>query len=384
MRLEGFVDYWAHRIARHPANSADAAAASVRMSEALDAEIGYGDTPERAEIIARLRAEAARIRAADRFMDGYDDPWGPAGRYGRCYATPVPVRKWTDLSPHSGRLDDYINQMLSAKKYGRSPVETAMPDQVWFDEYPCDFNPEGEKQMDKIDWHKPLRALWSDGSPQDGKVYTYKSGKQRVVWIDDRVYPVDDKGCAVAEVWYEGDRYAKVKRGALKGQRIVENVPEEKFFVGLARSHGGAYWLTDGGMPTTKAVLECWALCVRDEPHWIVDTRQSALIPEPVKHDPKDWTVVRVYDCDGQTESFGMMTEADAIQRSVRVGGTVVRVRTTPAPADTARYIQLYRRAGSNGPWAINAFPGPRQEYTWKEADKKNGYNEYVNVKVRD
>ena len=267
-----------------------------------------------------------------------------------------PVRKWTEMPTYTGRLDDYVNQMLSAKK----------------------FNTEGEKQMEKIDWHKPLRAFKTPGHEVvDAKVYTYKSGRQRVVWVDERVYPVDDQGRAVANVDYE-------LNWVQKGHQIVENVPEEKFFVGLYRHFGnGTYWLTDCGQTTTMGVLNSWKRLMADQPHWIVDTRKSAEPPKAIAHDPKDWAVVFHGDEDDSAAcDEALMTKTAAELRSFGMG-TAVRVRTTPAPVDTSRYIQLYRRAGTNEAWRINALDG-RQEFTWEGADKKSGWNEYVNVKVRD
>ncbi len=62
-----------------------------------------------------------------------------------------------------------------------------------------------------------------------------------------------------------------------------------------------------------------------------------------------------------------------------------MRVRTTPPPADTARYIHLYRDF-KKGPWVINAFGKGRQEMTWAEAKTQARYlsNEHCVVKVRD
>lgn len=249
-------------------------------------------------------------------------------------------------------------------------------------------NSEGEKGMDKkIDWHKPLRALtvYANGrcepTPGDPKVYTYKSGKQRVIWVEDRVYPVDEQGCAVADVDYHNGR------GVYYGYQIVENVPEEKFFLGLFRTPDGSYVITDGGAPgTLKNLEEVWKPCFRaHEPHWIVDTRKSAAQPDPVKHDPEDWAVVYVNSVGGTT-TFDMMTKDQA--EAARLGPQchVVRTRTTPPPADTARYIQLYRRAGTNEAWRINAFGKGRQEMTWAEAKTQARYlsNEHCVVKVRD
>lgn len=289
----------------------------------------------------------------NRFMDGYDDPWGPAGRYG-------------------GKLVNWMAQSRAGVSV--DDLGEAVPEEK--------FNNEGEKQMEKIDWSKPLWALrmYGDGTtePKSDKVYTFKSGKQRVIWVEDRVYPVDDNGYAVADVNY-GEHYVT------KGYRIVENVPEEKFFVGLARQLDGVYWLTDCGQTTTMGVLNSWKRLMADQPHWIVDTRKSAEPPKAIEHDPEDYITVWFDEADDdepRTSSF-LMTKSEAEACVYRPGEQVVRVRTTPAPVDTSRYIQLYRRAGTNEAWRINALDG-RQEFTWEGADKKSGWNEYVNVKVRD
>ena len=270
-----------------------------------------------------------------------------------------PVCKWAEMPTHAGRLDDYVNQTLSAKK----------------------FNTEGEKQMEKIDWHKPLRALNSHGEPQDEEARTYKSGKQRVVWVDERVYPVDDQGRATAEVWYSGDRHSWPRVGALKGSKLVENAPEEKFFLGLYRPGNGQYEITDCGQTTTMGVLNRWKRLMADQPNWIVDTRKSAEPPKAIEHDPKDY--VTIYTRRDDTFTSHLMTKAKAEAYVSEPGEQVVRVRTTPAPVDTSRYIQLWRSKESD-PWRINKLGDGRQEYTWEEADKKTGYHEYVNVKVRD
>lgn len=244
-------------------------------------------------------------------------------------------------------------------------------------------NSEGEKGMDKkIDWHKPLRALtvYANGrcepAPGDPKVYTYKSGKQRVIWVEDRVYPVDEQGCAVADVDYHNGR------GVYYGYQIVENVPEEKFFLGLSRSPNGAYWLPSGGVPTTMSVLAPWSQLMKGAPHWIVDTRKSAAQPDPVKHDPEDWAVVYVNSVGGTT-TFDMMTKDQA--EAARLGPQchVVRIRTTPPPADTARYIQLWRST-ANEPWRINKFGDGRQEFTWDETKHRDVSPTRAAIKVCD
>lgn len=276
----------------------------------------------------------------NRFMDGYDDPWSPTGRYG-------------------GKLVDWMVQ--------------STPE--WVSDIPLfkRTNPEGEK-MEKIDWHKPLRAFKTPSHEVvDAKVYTYKSGRQRVVWIDDRVYPVDDQGRAVADVDY-GPNWVE------KGFQIVENVPEEKFFLGLARNRDGIYWLTDA--QTEADIADYWAGLMKGTPHWVVDTRKAAEPPKAIEHDPKDWTVVRVYS-NGATESFGLMTESDARLRSADGSVIAVRIRTTPAPADTARYIQLWR-ATENAPWRINTDGHGRQEFTWDETKHRGVSPTRAAIKVCD
>lgn len=80
--------------------------------------------------------------------------------------------------------------------------------------------------MSNIDWTKPLRVLYFS---EDGRVignggtpaYTYNSHGSRVVWIEDRVYPVDEEGRVKARVDYDECTWVQ------KGEQIVENVPEE-------------------------------------------------------------------------------------------------------------------------------------------------------------
>lgn len=317
------------------------------------------------ERCARFLYKDREVREANKpFMDGYDDPWGPTGRYGR------------DLPKYGGRLADETAQRLRGGTVSVVWMDECfdVTKEMW-DKVNRVNNGEGEKDMSKtIDWHKPLRAFKTPGHEVvDAKVYTYKSGRQRVVWVDERVYPVDDQGRAVADVDY-GPNWVH------KGAQIVENVPEEKFFVGLARDTDGTYWLTDGGTPTTTQVLTSWSRWMAGGPHWIVDTRKSAAQPDPVKHDPEDWAVVYVGG-DGSTSVTNLMTESQAKKRSF--SDAVVRVRTTTPPADTARYVQLYRRHGQNDAWKIGGVGG-RQEFLWEELGHGKGYNEYVHVKVRD
>lgn len=265
------------------------------------------------------------------WVDDLDDPWGPTGRYGNVFV----------------KID------MDAD------------------------NTEGEKPMAKIDWKKPLRALSMHGAPEpEKKVYTFKSGKQRVVWIDDHVYPVDDDGRAVAGVWYRDTPQV------VPGEQIVENVPEEKFFVGLERQMDDTYVLYNDGVPDTREAV--WEAACANWPlrsdWWLVDTRKSAEPPKVIEHDPKDWTVVRAVG--NRTVSTDLLTGYHAQKMVADHGGVLVRVRETPAPADTARYVQLYRQKGSDGPWKINRISG-RQEFTAAELDA-GVFTERCNVKVRD
>jgi len=442
MAYEGFVDYWATRLSRLSYGSPAWAAGGVRCLRAADAD--FGALPNgmaiRSEVLDRVRysmhekyrqrrlhikaAERAvdygamRIvdessylkpanlrpgkmnwaRGSKRFMDGYDDPGEPIFPHPdstHCKfefrQPPRPVGKRPELAMgycgdtvqygRSLAVPDNLRKILEANGvHGPSYwVTSKLPEKEWEQEYLCDFNNgEGEKDMDKkIDWHKPLRNTngRSDTVPA---VTTYKSGKQRVIWCDDRVYPVDDFGRAVADVKYPHFRRCVV------GEKIVENVPEEKFFLGLGRSPDGTYWLTDGGVPTTMSILRYWEKSphMAATPRWIVDTRKAA--EAPVKHDPKDWAVVYYGDEDDSAAcNDRLMTKEQA---KARFGGVPVRVRTTPAPADTARYIQLWRLHPSN-PWRINAHGsavGGSQEFTWAETQHR-GADEYrTAIKVRD
>lgn len=234
------------------------------------------------------------------------------------------------------------------------------------------FNTEGEKQMGKIDWHKPLRARSPvTGRVQDQKVYTCKSGRQRVIWADERVYPVDDQGRAVASVDY-GPNWVR------KGQQIVENAPEEKFFVGLYRHCGTSdYFLEDGGVVKTRDQVEL----VEHPNQWIVDTRKSAEPPKAIAHDPEDY-VTTFLDGDNVITSY-LMTKRGAESYITEPGEQVVRVRTTPAPVGTARYIQLWR-THEGAPWLVNALGNGRQEFTWDETKNRGVGPCHTAVKVRD
>lgn len=289
------------------------------------------------------------------WVDEFADPWGPTGRYGKSFFESL-VEQNKDI------LDEAMRDLAM---YGNAFIK---------------FNTEGEKQMEKIDWHKPLRSL-KPGRGENPKVYTYKSGKQRVVWIDDRVYPVDEQGRTVADVWYyQGSR---LRVGAAKGAKIVENVPEEKFFLGLYRHIGTSnYFLEDGGVMKTRdqvKLVEC-------TDQWIVDTRKAAEPPKAIVYDPKDYVVVYHGEEDETAACTGILLTQDRAKSLCGTTDTIVRVRTTPPPADTARYIQLWRVSPS-GPWRINDHgpaAGGSQEFTWAETQHR-GVNEYrTAIKVRD
>lgn len=99
--------------------------------------------------------------------------------------------------------------------------------------------------MSKIDWKKPLRTVdWAVAMLVTGRqpeVYTFKSGSQRVVWVDDRVYPVDEQGICAADVEYPGYRVCKV------GDPVVENVPEPKRDHLHLYPHGGKWYINACG-----------------------------------------------------------------------------------------------------------------------------------------
>lgn len=99
--------------------------------------------------------------------------------------------------------------------------------------------------MSKIDWKKPLRTVdWETAQRVTGKapkVYTFKSGSQRVVWVDDRVYPVDEHGRCTAYIEHPGFRDCDV------GDQIVENVPEEPKDRLHLYSHEGKWYINACG-----------------------------------------------------------------------------------------------------------------------------------------
>ena len=352
---------WVLRLAEHKPWSRSFDAAYNYM---IPAGVSMEDRVQIAEDARKLYRE----RAAKKFLDGYDDPWGPTGRYG-------------------GKLTNWMVQSragVSVDENRRSAVEQAMRGLAAYGNTFIKFNTEGEKQMDKkIDWHKPLRAFKTPGHEVvDAKVYTYKSGRQRVVWVDERVYPVDDQGRAMADVDY-ATNWVK------KGQQIVENVPEEKFVLGLERKIDGTYVLYNGAVTGTDT--DVWGAAVlartQRESWWIVDTRKPAEPPKAIVHDPEDY--VTIWSSRGKTQvSDYVMTKAKAEAYVSEPGEQVVRVRTTPAPVDTSRYIQLYRPTIGRGPWSIDqreANGGNGQEYAW-EHTLKTGHcgNEYAHIKVRD
>lgn len=288
-----------------------------------------------------------------------------AMRYGRSLAVSDNLRKILEA-----------NGVHDPSYWVTSKLPEKEREQEWEQEYLCDFNTEGEKQMEKIDWSKPLRAFKTPSHEVvDAKVYTYKSGKQRVIWVDGRVYPVDDQGRAVADVDY-GPNWVR------KGSQIVENVPEEKFFLGLWRETDGSYWLTDGGTVSDMGTMNYWKRLMTDQPHWIVDTRKSAEPPKTIAHDPEDYVTIRMGLAGAVTSHLMIKRRAEAYVSEP--GEQVVRVRTTPAPVDTSRYIQLYRQAGQNDAWEIDGRGDGRQEFTWSELYRARGYHEYVYIKVRD
>lgn len=347
--------YWVNRLAQYdPRSGTSGSPRSAVYREMIRAGVPIEDRVAIHKAACKL-FEERKLKGreiASIWVDELSDPWGPTGRYGRS-----------------------IPQQLTLDRAALNRLRREIIDRQ--------FNTEGEKPMAEIDWKKPLRAFNTPGHEVvDAKVYTYKSGKQRVIWIDDRVYPVDEQGHAVADVNY-GTHWTR------KGVKIVENVPEEKFFVGLARDPDGTYWLADGGTVFDAYTMNYWKRSMADDPrpHWIVDTRKPAKPPAVNVHDPKDWTVVIGWD--NSTTSYGMRTEADAravAEQHAREGGDVkvVRVRTTPSPADTARYIQLWRMKESD-PWLINkCYGNGRQEFTWDETKNRGVSPTRAAIKVRD
>lgn len=320
-------------------------------------------------------SDIERLRAAD--LEFATRPWRRGlPRYGGNLANDTAQRaagKAPELA--MGYCGDTV-------QYGRSPAGP------WFEfngttdylEIPIyKFNTEGEKQMEKIDWHKPLRAFKTPGHEVvDAKVYTYKSGRQRVVWVDERVYPVDDQGRAVANVDY-GLNWVK------KGHQIVENVPEEKFFVVLTRQSDNTYWLVNNGQMMTRPDAERFLVGPSGAPcAWVVDTRKSAEPPKAIEHDPEDYVTVWFDNFDDAPKVSGYArTKSEAEYSVSEPGEQVVRVRTTPAPVDTSRYIQLWR-ISEKEPWKIIWFGNGRQEFTWEDT-RRRGVNPFqCAIKVRD
>lgn len=262
-------------------------------------------------------------------------------------------------------------------RYGKSipqklALDRATLDRMWREIVDLQFNTEGEQKMEKIDWKKPLRVFPAGERNKDQKVYTFKSGKQRVVWIDDHVYPVGDDGRAAATVSYSGTV------SVLYGEQIVENVPEEKFFVGMWRGGDGRYYLEDDGVMKTRGEIGL----TETSRQWIVDTRKP---PKATEYNPKDYTVL-YYDATDDSVACGTeyLTTKNRAEDHCAPGeaAMVVRVRTTP-PVDTARYIQLWRLS-AHGPWMINTAGNGRQEFTWDETKNRGTSSVRCAIKVRD
>lgn len=230
------------------------------------------------------------------------------------------------------------------------------------------FNTEGEQKMQKIDWSKPIRGKGSGGRYEvatDVRVLRDRSGNYLTM--------VDNYGRSLNMF------------GEPSPKPAYENVPAEKFFLGLVRNPDGTYWLTDDGEVSDMGIMNYWKEAVANDPrpHWVVDTRKAAEPPEAVEYDPKDWAVVTVAGEQG-TVSTDLLTQYRATKTAADHGGVIVRVRTTPPPADTARYIVLWRE-GSNRPWRVNKFSDGRQEFTWAEVGfRAYRPNDYCIVKVRD
>lgn len=266
------------------------------------------------------------------WVDELADPWGPTGRYGKSI-------------PQLGTLD------------------RATLDSMWREIVDLQFNTEGEQKMQKIDWSKPIRGAVT------GDKYEVM-GKATIVGEHGRpVMILDDYGRQVGNP------------RIMTSSSQVENVSEEKFFLGLARNSDGTYWLTDDGAPTTMSTLNSWKMVVRDLPHWIVDTRKPPEPPKAIQHDPEDY--VTIYMHQGDTVTSHLMTKRAAEAYVTEPGEQVVRVRTTPPPADTARYIQLWR-THEDARWLVNALGNGRQEFTWNETKSRGTNATQCAIKVRD
>lgn len=118
----------------------------------------------------------------------------------------------------------------------------------------------------------------------------------------------------------------------------------------------------------------------------IVDTLEPPEPPKTIEYDPEDYTVLHYDPLDG---SVGCGTEYLTTKDRAEVycalgeGALVVRVRTTPPPVYTARYIHLWR-SHEGARWLIYEMGDGRQEFTWDETKNRMTDALRCAVKVRD
>lgn len=77
----------------------------------------------------------------------------------------------------------------------------------------------------------------------------YNADGNRVVWADDRVYPIDDYGCVTANIEYP------TKKAYVKGDQIIRNA-ESKDCIVIVKTSDRPTWNVYEGQPNTLSYAE--------------------------------------------------------------------------------------------------------------------------------
>lgn len=86
----------------------------------------------------------------------------------------------------------------------------------------------------KINFRKPVELV-DPTARAHAKLALYNADGNRVVWVDDRVYPIDDYGCVTANIEYP------TKKAYVKGDQIIRNI-EPKDCIVLVKTSDKPTW----------------------------------------------------------------------------------------------------------------------------------------------
>lgn len=100
----------------------------------------------------------------------------------------------------------------------------------------------------KINFRKPVEFV-SQLDREYAKLALYNADGNRVVWANDRVYPIDNYGCVIATIQYP------TKKAYVIGDQIIRNV-ELKEYIVLVKTSDAPTWNVYEGRPSTLSYAE--------------------------------------------------------------------------------------------------------------------------------